>query len=238
MIVGLLVGGLAIFGVSFVVFVKGRGGLSGSHPLLGRIPLVASLVRPEQAPEAQPAEKAAKAVVEGTAGREVPFLRFGPEAKLERLVKELDAKRTEYETAQREFQRRSRELDAWERQLKEERDALRATFGKEKEELTKLKEDLARNESELAARRVVIEQTEEANLKKTAEIYGKMAPERAAQVLGQMYADGQQETVVKILYLMQDRSAAKTLEAITDPKVGGQITEKLKQVGRNLQQGG
>jgi flagellar motility protein MotE (MotC chaperone) len=53
-----------------------------------------------------------------------------------------------------------------------------------------------------------------------------------------MYSSGQQDTVVKIIYLMQDRSAAKTLEAIADAKIGAAITQKLKQIGKTVPQGG
>jgi flagellar motility protein MotE (MotC chaperone) len=229
-----------LFLVSFVGFAKARGGIAS--PAAAKVPLLGGLLKApassEAAPAAgQPQDAQAQTSPPLPGGREVPFLRFGPEAKLQRLTQELDAKRTEYETALRDAQRRSRELDAWERQLKEERDSLREAFDKEKQELTQLQGQLAAKESELAQRQVIVQQSEEANLKKTAEIYGKMTPERAAQVLTQMYNAGQQDTVVKIIYLMQDRSAAKTLEAITDAKVGAQITEKLKQVGKTTQQG-
>ena len=35
---------------------------------------------------------------------------------------------------------------------------------------------------------------------------------------------------MKIIYLMQERSAAKTLAAFADPKIGAEITEKLKHI--------
>ena len=214
-----------------------RGGLpertAAKIPLLGAM-LKAPSLPVTQAPEGPAAEGEGGPLA---AGREVPFLRFGSEAKLQRLTQELEAKRADYETALRDVQRKQRELGAWEKQMSEERDTLKAAFTKEKEDLGQLKDQLARKETELNGRQVAIDQGEEANLKKTAEIYGKMSPERAAQILGEMYTSGQVETVVKILYLMQDRSAAKTLEAMTDTKVGAQITDKLRQVGKSVPQG-
>jgi len=235
-IAGAVVAAIVLSVGSFVAFAMLRGGLPASAA--DRVPLLGRLLAAPQPPEALAGTPQEQAAAQLPAGREVPFLRFGPEAKLQRLAQELEAKRAEYETTQRELQRRSRELDAWERQLQEERDNLRATLGKEKSELAQLRDELGRKETDLSARQVLIEQTEEANLKKTAEIYGKMTPERAAEILTQMYSSGQQDTVVKIIYLMQDRGAAKTLEAIADAKIGAAITEKLKQIGKTVPQGG
>ncbi|KPK66175.1 MAG: hypothetical protein AMK73_00785 [Planctomycetes bacterium SM23_32] len=226
-----------LFGASFVAVVGMRGGLGASHAKLARLPLIGGMlkVQPEPESEAQQQSPPDEPLPEG---RDVPFLRFGPQERLKRLVEELQAKQTEHETAVRELERRARELDAWESQLTAERDALRARFTTEKEELVGLKEDLARRQAELDARQVLIAQTEEANIKKTAEIYAKMAPERSSELLTAMYGDGQQDTVVKIIYMMQDRSAAKALEAITDPKIGAEITQALKQIGKEVQPGG
>ncbi len=237
---GLAAAAVVLFFGSFVAIAKARGGLAGATA--GKVPIVGGLVKaPESAESQEPAGASGATQAQASpplpGARDVPFLRFGPEAKLQQLTQELDAKRAEYETALREVQRRSRELDAWEKQVTEERDGLRDAFDKERQELTQLKDELGRKEAELAQRQVLVQQGEEANLKKTAEIYGKMAPERAAQMLTQMFNSGQQDTVVKIIFLMQDRSAAKTLEAISDAKVGAQITEKLKQVGKVIQQG-
>ena len=63
-------------------------------------------------------------------------------------------------------------------------------------------------------------------------------PEKAAELLTQLCADGKADTAVKILYLMQDRSAAKTLEAVKDPKTGADITERLQRVTKDAPAGG
>jgi flagellar motility protein MotE (MotC chaperone) len=83
-----------------------------------------------------------------------------------------------------------------------------------------------------------IDENEAANLKATAGIYDKMSSEQAAAILSQMFAGGQQDSVVKIISLMQDRSAAKTLESLTDAKIGAQITEQLQRIAKPTKAGG
>jgi flagellar motility protein MotE (MotC chaperone) len=233
---GILCLGGVLFAVSFAVLLKSRGGLPSSHPL-ARAPLLGDFLRGEAA-QADAAEQAEQEGAEPSASGEATFLRFGTEAELERLADELQVTKSEYDGRLRDLERRMRELDAWERQLKTERDMLRERFAKEKEELRQLKDQLERQKTEQDQRQILIEQTEQDNLRQMAKIYGKMAPETAAQVLTEMYAGEEPETAVKIIYLMPDRSAAKTLEAITDPKICAALTEALKRIGQDVQQGG
>lgn len=237
-IVGALVGAAVVFLLTLVVFVNVRGGLGPPHTGLAKMPLVGGLLKVGLTAEGeQPGQQGTEAALL-PAGRQVPFLRFGPEARLARLAEELDLKKSDYDAMLRRLERRSRELDAWQQQLQQEMADLRARFGKEKEDLAQLRGELQRKESELQAMQTAIEQAEERNLKTTAEIYGKMSPQKAAEVLGHMYAGGEQDTVVKIIYLMGPRPAAKTLEAFEDPKIGAQITEQLKHITKSEQQGG
>ncbi|MHC5033902.1 MAG: MotE family protein [Planctomycetota bacterium] len=238
----LIIGGIvvlagALFLTSLVLVVRARGGVNESQGLAS-VPVIGGLVKAEPVAEPAPAEEVAQEPVPAAGGGEATFLRFGPQARLERLADELRLKKSDYDDGLQEVERRMRELDAWERQLKEERDKLRAAFAAEKEDLIKLKDDLARQKAEQDARQILIETTEEGNLKKTAEIYGKMEAEKAAEILTEMYQGDQPETVVKIIYLMQDRSAAKTLAAITNAEISAEITEKIKRIGQDVQQGG
>ncbi len=234
-VAGVLVVALVLFVASLVVVVRVRGGLSPQRAGLAELPLVGALLPVRSGPEPDEAAAEAAAAAPLPAGREAPFLRFGPQARLERLAEELKRKVADYEGSLRELERRARELDGWEQQIKQERDALRERFAGEKEELVALRDELAARQAELAGRQVLIEQSEETNLKKTADIYGKMAPESAAQVLKEMYANQKQDAVVKIVYLMQERSAAKTLEALalSDPAMSAEITDRLKRVGQS-----
>jgi flagellar motility protein MotE (MotC chaperone) len=235
-IAALALGALVMFAVSLVAVVRVRGGLDPSHAL-ARAPLVGRLLS-GAAPQAQAGGSEQTAEVAPQAGREAPFLRFGLQARLERLADELEAKKAEYDAAMKTADRRQREMDAWSQQLKEERDALRARFGKENEDLSRLRDDLARREAELASARLRLGSAEQANLKITADMYSKMEPEKAAELLTQLCADGKADTAVKILYLMQDRSAAKTLEAVKDPKTGAEMTERLQRVTKDAPPGG
>jgi len=228
----------AAFAVTLISMVNSRGGLSPQHADLARLPVLGPLLKVRSEAPEQPPAGAAAPQPQLPAGRQVPFLRFGAAQKLARLAEELDRKQADYDLALQELQRRTRELGAWEQQIKKERDSLRARFDKEKQELARTREELASKEAELSQRQLLIEQQEEANLKATAEIYGKMSPDKAASVLGQMYGAGQQETVVKIIYLMQPREAAKVLEAFSDPKIGAAITEQLKRITRSQAEGG
>lgn len=200
------------------------------------MPVVGSLLNVRTAPEEEDQEAAAEAR-ELPADRDVPFLRLGPEARLQTLAEELKVKKSEYELALSRLDRRSRQLDAWERQLKKERDELRQKFNQEKEDLARLRTEVDQRQTDLDALQIAIEQAEQSNLKKMAEIYSKMDSERASEILAEMYSTDQQETVVKIVYLMEGRSAAKVLAAITDSKVGADITEQLKRVMQTGQEG-
>ncbi len=236
-IAGALAAALLVFLGSLTVVVNTRGGLPAESPVsaapvLGRLFRTQPVSDPED--ELDPEDEA----VDLPAGRQAPFLSFGPEARLHQLAQELTVKKTEYDARLRTLERRERELQAWEQQVKRERDELRDNFRRQREELAGLREELVRRQAELEQLQIQFRSAEEANLRKTAEIYGRMDPERAADILGEMYADGKQETVVKIIYLMQDRSAAQTLAAFADARISAQITEQLRRVKEAQQQEG
>lgn len=237
-IVGIVLVAIGLFVASLVVFVNMRGGVAGEDSTLAKLPVLGGLVKVRAASEEPGSPAPAAAVQPLGVGREATFLRFGPEAELVRLADELREKKAEYDVAKQELERRTRELSAWQQQIEEERTTLRDRFAKEKAELAAERQALAAKEAQINARQVAITAVEQSNLKKTAEIYGKMEAEKAAEMLASLFANGQEETVVKIIYLMQDRNAAKLLAAFADPAMGATITERLKDVGREVQQGG
>jgi flagellar motility protein MotE (MotC chaperone) len=237
----------AVFVAALILVTNMRGGLDASHAGIKKLPLLGALVKvkqvgPEQAAaghDARPGQKeggAAQTPVQSAA--DMAFLRFGPQANLAQLTQELEAKKAEYDSLQQEAVRRGRELDAWQQQLKVERDALMQKFQKEKEDLAAQRLELDQKEKSLAALQLKIEDNESANLKATAGIYDKMEPEQAASILSQMYSGGQQDGVVKIISLMQDRTAAKALGSFPDAKTGAQITEQLQHVVKPSRAGG
>jgi hypothetical protein len=230
--------GVLVFTLTLVVFVNMRGGVSDPDSGLARVPVLGGLFKARTAAAAEPAAEFEDQAEAPRQQREIPFLRFGPEARLARLAQELESKKEEYDAMLAGVERRERELEAWQRQLKLERDALREQFGKEKEELTHVREELRQKELELQDWQVVIDVAEEASLKKTAEMCAKMPPENGAAILSEIYGRGEKQTVVKIIYLMEGRSAAKTLAALTDPAVSAEIVEQLKRVVKSPQEGG
>ncbi|MFO8006459.1 MAG: hypothetical protein R6V05_01845 [Candidatus Brocadiia bacterium] len=236
-IAGVLVGAVLVFFVSAVVTVNVLGGLPPGQARLAEAPLVGGLLKVRQPAEEDTAEGEQAQGPQQPAGRRVPFLRFGPEARLNTLAQELEAKKKEYDSLLRKLERRGAELDAWEGQLEKEREAVRTRFVEERAALDELRAELDGRRRQLDALQVRISEAEESNLKKTADIYSKMSPQKAAQILAQLYGDGETETVVKIIYLMQDRSAAKALEAITDPKMSADITQRLKSITETNQEG-
>ena len=234
LILAALLGAIVVFLAVLIMSVNSQGGLSPSRASLAEAPLIGGLFKVKAPPGEQnksgaPADSSASPPGE----RDMPFLRLSSEATLQRITGELEAKTTDNAQLQARLQRRSRELEVWELQLKTERENLVSMLQKEKTELNQLKEDLQRREADLATGRISIEAAEEANLKKTAEIYAKMEPEKAAEVLTELYAKNEQDTVVKIIYLMQDRNAANILAAITNPELSAEITRQLRNIRQN-----
>lgn len=79
----------------------------------------------------------------------------------------------------------------------------------------------------------LIEQSEEANLKRLAKVYGEMKPVPVVELFGQM----ELELVVKIMSVISEEAAGKIFEEMTkqgqNPAVMNravQITEKLRQI--------
>jgi len=237
LIVGGAVGAVVAFLVAMVVLVNMRGGLDPSRAGLARLPLAGGLFKVRAAPASTQEGEPSSAESGSGGAREIPFLRFGPEARLARLAQELELKKTEYDALLLQLERRERELEAWQRQMKVERDLLREKFAEEKAEIAKARDEMQRTEANIRSQQVAIGTNERINLQSTAEIYSRMSPDKGAQILTEMYVEGDQETVVKIIHLMEGRSAAKTLEAFTDPKISADITMQLKRVAENLQEG-
>jgi len=245
---------------ALVGFVNARGGLGPEHAHLAQVPLVGSLFRvqapaePASAPDPQEAAaldgvlNPSGGAVKPAAGPAAPAAGVGSlivslggaeDARaLAALVEQLEKKRDESDTLLLRLRRKSRELAVWERQLKSEREALQKRFAAERADLEKVRAQVAAEQQRLRKLRIALGREESANLKKTAEIYGKMEPERAARILAEMYLKGGQDEVVKIVHLMQDRAAANLLAALPDEAVSAEITRKLAHVGRPVEEGG
>ena len=98
-------------------------------------------------------------------------------------------------------------------------------------------DELGPQQAAMKERQIAITRNEQENLKKTAEILEKMDSAPAAEVLTEMYSNGQIGTVAKIVYLMQDRGAAKVLAAIEPAQVRAEIIEQLSHVEEQAGEG-
>jgi len=225
LIVAVLVAAVVLV-VTMVTAVNMKGGVSPAHAGLSKLPLIGKLIRINIV---NPDERT------GSGGplvndRPLAFLRPGDETKLAPLTRELERKSSEYDDMLLQLRRRARELDAWERQLVTERDNLKQKFSLEGAELTQRATDLVRKESDLKSLSLLISAAESENLKKTADIYGKMDVARAADVLSEMYSRGDRDSVIKIISLMDEGKAAKALGGMKDAKLCADITTKLAHV--------
>ncbi|HUU60303.1 MAG TPA: hypothetical protein VMZ50_12220, partial [Phycisphaerae bacterium] len=96
--------------------------------------------------------------------------------------------------------------------------------------LTRLKDAVA----ELQRSRIVVDRQELVNVQRIAAKFEKMGAEEGGGILAGMCANNQVDDVVKILYYMSDRSAAKMLAGITDRSLAARLTglmQKIKEEG-------
>ena len=116
-------------------------------------------------------------------------------------------------------------------------ESIRQQIVRDTDELEKLHTRVVKAVTELNEKRaefdeqvLLVTRLEEERLGQVAAIYDKMAPERASVVLESMYAGKQREEAIKILFFMNERSAAKALGQIQDPKVAAAMVQEFKRV--------
>jgi flagellar motility protein MotE (MotC chaperone) len=150
-----------------------------------------------------------------------------PQVKeLDELIREMRLRMAEYSKKDKQLQQREKRLQLAQELLKKQATELESLRMELSTPLTRLKEAQA----ELQQSRVSIAKQEEANLKKTAAIYEKMDPASGSEYLTEMCANKQEQDVVKILYLMSERSAAKVLAEMTDTSLAARLTEMMKRI--------
>lgn len=69
---------------------------------------------------------------------------------------------------------------------------------------------------------------EQVNIARMAALADQMTPANAAQLIQQLADSGKTDTAVKIVAQMKERTAAKALDAITDPTLPPVLFEKLR----------
>jgi flagellar basal body-associated protein FliL len=94
---------------------------------------------------------------------------------------------------------------------------------------------LRQEKAAMEAERVKIEAEDRVNLKKTAAIYEKMDSAAGGKILADMCSQNNEDAVVRILYYMSERSAAKTIESFEDKKLAARLCDKIKRVREMVQ---
>ena len=130
-----------------------------------------------------------------------------------------------------EVYRRNRQLDEREKRLTVAQDALR----KDAQALDNMRVQLAapllrlkEMKAEIDGARITIKRIEAANMKRIAKVYEKMPSEQGGAILTGMCRNNQIEDAARILHLMSDKGAARTLGAISDAKITAELFKRLK----------
>jgi flagellar motility protein MotE (MotC chaperone) len=106
---------------------------------------------------------------------------------------------------------------------------------KAQEELKTIKEAQAKAEEELKKVKEVQgahNETERENIKRMAEWFQQMEPEKAAEYLRELANDGKLDTAVQLLADFEEREAAQILAAMNDAALVTQLTEEFKGLKR------
>ena len=148
------------------------------------------------------------------------------------------------------FDELTRQQNARKTALDQRETQLRLQENRLAEEAARLKQDIAALESvqiqtldalrkvheakdALDNSRVVIAREEKANLKLLVAKYDTMSTTQAGEIFYNMCTSGKEDDVVRILYTMKERSAAKILAEMTgkpDKTISARLTEKLLRV--------
>jgi flagellar motility protein MotE (MotC chaperone) len=99
-------------------------------------------------------------------------------------------------------------------------------------EMEEQRQKMSGRVKELEEHLIKIEELENGNVQKMAEMINTMAPESAAKILQQLADTSKMDTAVKLLGLMKERQAAKVLAEVPDPALAAQFLEKLKDLKR------
>ncbi|HHT9126583.1 MAG TPA: MotE family protein [Candidatus Brocadiia bacterium] len=140
-----------------------------------------------------------------------------------KFIAEIEVHRREYE--------KKKELLTWKEKVLQ---SMEANLDAEKKELISLKHEIteiiksaSEKKVELEKEVINFEQSETKNLKKLAEVYGGMKPDKAAAIIKEMDDD----TAVKLLSTMDGRDSSKILQAI-EPDRAVKLSEKIRVVSR------
>ena len=148
---------------------------------------------------------------------------------LNELVRELRYKIEECKKRQAELEKRENRIAMIEAAIKDQTKELENRRIKLVMPLTQLKEAMA----EWERTRIRISIQEKAEIQKTAAIYEKMDSVNSSQILVEMCSNNEND-VVKILYYMSERSAAKCLAQISNSSkpLAAKLSQRIKVINQ------
>jgi len=154
-------------------------------------------------------------------------MQLNPQAQeLDELVRSLRQRIADCRAQAQQLNEREKQIRIVQDQLTRQAEELEDLRVKAAGALAALREQKAALEAE----RVKIAAEDMANLKKTAAIYAKMDSAAGGQILADMCRQNNEEAVVRILYYMDERSAAKIIESLEDKSLAARLCDKIKRV--------
>jgi len=170
--------------------------------------------------------------VAGADANDVPPLALSAnEQQLDDLIRSLHQRIADCRAQSQQLGEREKQIRIVQDQLARQAQELEDLRVKAAGALAALREEKASLESQ----RVKIEAEDRANLTKTAAIYEKMDPVAGGKILADMCGHNNEDAVVKILYYMSERGAAKIIEALGDASLAGRLCDKIKRVRELVQ---
>lgn len=148
------------------------------------------------------------------------------EQQLNELIRSLNQRISDCRAKAQELGEREKQIAIVQAQLVRQAQGLEDLRVKAAGALAALREQKAALEAE----RVKIRAEDRTNLKKTAAIYEKMDPAAGGQILADMCRQDNEDDVVRILYFMTDRPAAKIIEAFEDRALAARLCDKIRRV--------
>lgn len=228
---------LFMFVASLVVGINIQGGLPPSYSELAEIPVLGELIRIQEADEdageeGDSEEQEGRADADGSKG-DASLFDMAVEERLEVMSEELEQKRKELNAKEKKLRRREREIEGWRKEFARSRERAFETLEEKEKELEQKEEELEAAREKFEEKTIELDRQKESNLEKTAGVFGRMKADQAAELLTEMYNERGPDNVVKIIYLMQDRNAAKIMDAMPDGDVGADIADRLSYVTRD-----
>ena len=170
-----------------------------------------------------------------------------PVSRLGDLPADRDAYQEKIADVEVNFDELAREQNARKASLDQKELQLRLQESRLAEEAARLKQEIAAlesvqmqtlealrkvNEAKIALdqNRVVIAREERTNLKHLVAKYNAMTTSQAGEIFHRMCSNGSEDVVVRILYTMNERSAAKILADMPDKSTSARLTELLLRV--------